>query len=480
MVHAGTLQFIRRVTVGLMRGRTYQPTKHINMRPKEVELEYKLRKIFSVIIDRLVKNLGKYYEAPLKEAVISNITGELITNADKHNILDALLKAKNEVVGLSAANLNKELGVGSLYNINDVVKAAKDEIRDRTFKIITTEITPTLEETLKSQLEQGYKNGWSMDKVAANLDGLKTNALTIARTELQSSVEGGNFELMKATGEAAGVAITKTWITAEDERVRESHRELNGVTIPIDEPFANGLMYPSDYSGAPEEVINCRCDIQYNTEISTRTEEDLDKQLADLLGKTAQAAAPVAAEEVIKTEPVDLTQPEYIVGDWIKNAEGNIAQIKGFNADGTIITNRIGGVYKTSEVERINNKGNIIFTGTAKYVNKFKSKFFAEMDETYKNNPRVYNNIKSIKVTGAGKCSGYQPADGSIKFVVDKSGNTHNYGSDTILHEVSHSFNNVNYTGAVWGKNATGTYSKAIEKEFPEMFKAWDNIIAKA
>jgi uncharacterized protein with gpF-like domain len=49
-----------------------------------------------------------------------------------------------------------------------------------------------------------------------------------------------------------------------DERVRVSHWEADGQTVPINEPFIiNGykMMFPLDDSmGAPiDEIINCRC-----------------------------------------------------------------------------------------------------------------------------------------------------------------------------------------------------------------------------
>lgn len=58
----------------------------------------------------------------------------------------------------------------------------------------------------------------------------------------------------------------KQWITILDGRERPTHREVSGVTIPIEEYFAvgNSLMLYPHYSGAsPEEVVNCRCSIKY-------------------------------------------------------------------------------------------------------------------------------------------------------------------------------------------------------------------------
>jgi hypothetical protein len=43
---------------------------------------------------------------------------------------------------------------------------------------------------------------------------------------------------------------------------RHSHLEAaqrSAQGIPLDEAFSNGLMYPGDENGPPEEVINCRC-----------------------------------------------------------------------------------------------------------------------------------------------------------------------------------------------------------------------------
>lgn len=55
---------------------------------------------------------------------------------------------------------------------------------------------------------------------------------------------------------------SKRWVTRKDDKVRDSHEELEGVTIPTNDLFLVGnysLKYPGDSSGGPEEVINCRC-----------------------------------------------------------------------------------------------------------------------------------------------------------------------------------------------------------------------------
>lgn len=56
----------------------------------------------------------------------------------------------------------------------------------------------------------------------------------------------------------------KTWHTVMDGHERDSHAEVNGKTLPINEPFhlqGGDCQYPRDesYGMSDEEIINCRC-----------------------------------------------------------------------------------------------------------------------------------------------------------------------------------------------------------------------------
>lgn len=61
----------------------------------------------------------------------------------------------------------------------------------------------------------------------------------------------------------------KTWHTIMDMRERESHAEVNGLTIPINDPFelqGGYVMFPRDESmGADDsELISCRCSLSFS------------------------------------------------------------------------------------------------------------------------------------------------------------------------------------------------------------------------
>lgn len=56
--------------------------------------------------------------------------------------------------------------------------------------------------------------------------------------------------------------VTKTWVTMLDDRVRETHDYLEGVTVPVDSRFytfdGDSAMAPGGFS-KPQNSINCRC-----------------------------------------------------------------------------------------------------------------------------------------------------------------------------------------------------------------------------
>lgn len=65
---------------------------------------------------------------------------------------------------------------------------------------------------------------------------------------------------------------TKTWHTELDNRVRPTHQEMEGVTIPIEDLFLVGdslMEFPKDQShgASPQEIVNCRCVCEYKKEV---------------------------------------------------------------------------------------------------------------------------------------------------------------------------------------------------------------------
>jgi hypothetical protein len=95
---------------------------------------------------------------------------------------------------------------------------------------------------------------------------VKYRAEVIARTEALRAVHEGAQEMYRQAidrGVIGAGTLTQTWDTSKDERVRGSHRSMDGQTVRIGEPFISGLgnrlRYPCDPSAPPADTVQCRC-----------------------------------------------------------------------------------------------------------------------------------------------------------------------------------------------------------------------------
>lgn len=89
--------------------------------------------------------------------------------------------------------------------------------------------------------------------------------ITIAETETNNSANYDELQDMIAEGKTQ-----KTWVTMQDNKVRETHMAIDGMTIPIEDMFPVGnaeMLYPCDELNGfdfPEEVVGCRCTCIYS------------------------------------------------------------------------------------------------------------------------------------------------------------------------------------------------------------------------
>lgn len=154
------------------------------------------------------------------------------------------------------------------------VKSVMDELRlDVDFSLLTPEVEAFLLEKrfeiaelvdgpvadrLRAELREGLRNGESVERIADRVEEAfaveRSRARRIARTEVAESFNGGRYESMKA----AEVKRIE-WLTARDARVRDEHVVMDGEVIVLGDTFSNGLRYPLDPAGAPEQIVNCRC-----------------------------------------------------------------------------------------------------------------------------------------------------------------------------------------------------------------------------
>ena len=118
------------------------------------------------------------------------------------------------------------------------------------------------QQKINSAVTQGILQGEPIDKIARRLDQVtgmgERSALRSARTMVTSAQNAGRMDSYKRA-EEMGIEMEKVWVATIDERTRASHVFLHGEAVGIYEQFSNGLEYPADPNGDPEEVYNCRC-----------------------------------------------------------------------------------------------------------------------------------------------------------------------------------------------------------------------------
>lgn len=170
------------------------------------------------------------------------------------------------IVGLSGpqekyvSNARSELAGGDLKNY--LTRRARDKRFDSYVNKAIKDGTP-IPDNIQSKMLARYND---------NL--IRVRGEAIARTESIRSLNQGQFEAMQQGVESGTVqAVRKIWDSAGDDRVRDSHSELDGESVRIDEPFTSpstgaALMFPLDASmGAEgEDVINCRCRVRYDVD----------------------------------------------------------------------------------------------------------------------------------------------------------------------------------------------------------------------
>ena len=122
---------------------------------------------------------------------------------------------------------------------------------------------------VESFMQQGVKDGLGLQQMMDGLESLAelspVRSERIARTEVISSLNAGQMDAYRQSGEVNG----KEWLSVQDDRTRGndpkdefSHVGADGETVDLDSPFTRtgeSLDCPGDFNGSPGNIINCRC-----------------------------------------------------------------------------------------------------------------------------------------------------------------------------------------------------------------------------
>lgn len=164
-------------------------------------------------------------------------------------------------VAVNGLRLLEEMpGVAVSFDIDNPRAVAW--IKNKVFRF-AYEVNQTTENDLRRTLKAALDGGSTVAQIKKEVqrifgyaEGFRNER--IARTETISATNYGALEAIKQSGI---VDVKKEWIATLDNRTRESHADIDGEAVGIDDVFSNGLQFPGDPDGEAEEVINCRCTI---------------------------------------------------------------------------------------------------------------------------------------------------------------------------------------------------------------------------
>ena len=172
-------------------------------------------------------------------------------DGDLASILHTLSKATAQAIGAKVA---ADLGgtydgadIASYLTTNSAATATK--INQATADEIAAAIERAAEDETPDETIDSVFNG----EVAA-----RTGQISMSRVAMVAG-------LASLVAARQSKARTKTWVVTS-AKPRASHAQMSGETVPLGEPFSNGMDGPGDYSGGADEVAGCTCDLDFSTE----------------------------------------------------------------------------------------------------------------------------------------------------------------------------------------------------------------------
>lgn len=167
------------------------------------------------------------FEASLRERFAD---GKLVKE-DEEDIIDEMLDLFLFAYAQGNSVTNANLSSDWMPTVDDVMRVVDAKVADKTWR---------------ERVEDYFANGGSVDDL-----------VRIAETETHRDANTAALDTAKRAG-----ATSKTWVTMGDEKVRDPHQYLDGVTIGIDDEFITydgGHAKAPGLFGIPELDINCRC-----------------------------------------------------------------------------------------------------------------------------------------------------------------------------------------------------------------------------
>jgi len=171
----------------------------------------------------------------------------------------------------AAYSLEKELGLNLQFTLYDE-RTVERLLKEQPNLLPKPKIDIPLDmrwnqQKIAGEIAQGILTGEPIPKIAQRLrnvtDMNKNSAIRNARTAVTGAQNAGRIESYHYA-ESIGIKLQKEWLATLDDRTRDTHRELDGQRVDVDEPFkidGEEIMYPGDPDAAGHLTYGCRCSL---------------------------------------------------------------------------------------------------------------------------------------------------------------------------------------------------------------------------
>lgn len=177
-----------------------------------------------------LNNLTYTLKARFPSGKLVNADGNFV-KSDLYDVIDMMLDLFLLAYAQGNSVTNANLSSNWTPTVDDAMKIVDRKVAGKTWR---------------ERVEEHFVNGGSVDDL-----------VRIAETEAHRDANTAALDTARKAG-----AKTKTWVTMGDEKVRDPHQYLDGVTIGIDDEFITydgGHAKAPGLFGIPELDINCRC-----------------------------------------------------------------------------------------------------------------------------------------------------------------------------------------------------------------------------
>ena len=174
----------------------------------------------------------------LESSIMEQFKGEQLqpNRKDEEDIIDELLDLFLLAYAQANEVTNANLSSNWQPELDDVMKTVDEKVAGKTWK---------------ERVKDYFANG-----------GTGADIARIAETEMHRIANTAALETARRGG-----ATSKTWVTMLDDKVRETHDYLEGVTVGIDDDF---ITFDGDRASAPglfslaQNNVNCRCELIFS------------------------------------------------------------------------------------------------------------------------------------------------------------------------------------------------------------------------